>query len=83
MSLRWMGRVWVCLLCAACTPKNEVAPPCDTPECRQAEIVEAWEASPDQAVALLEKLPSEVERLAAMSQLISRFPSEVGPLRKG
>jgi hypothetical protein len=53
---------------------------CETAECRQAAVLIAWETSQDEAFTLLAALPSEVERIAATSELISRYPAQVGQL---
>jgi len=53
---------------------------CETAECRQAAVLQAWAADPEEGLALLLALPDEVERTATAVQVLEVHPKEVGPL---
>ena len=75
-----LGHLWIVFsLLTACgggeTPKTIEA--CETAQCRQAFILEAWPEDQEKAWAMIEALPVRLEQEAAVSKLLDAHPAEV------
>ena len=81
--MRWRAglSLLVCLL--GCSDTDERRSGCEDAQCRQAQIIAAWQTDRAQAQRLLEALPDSVERTAVVSRLVDLYPAQVQALCDG
>jgi hypothetical protein len=68
------------LIALGCVTKPPAGETCETAQCRQERVLQAWPRDQAEAMALWAQLPDQGEKNAAVSKLIDIYPGTVGSL---